>query len=66
MSKQAITDKYHRPMGYIETMKDGKQRALDKNHRVLGHYDPKSNTTMDANYRTIGRGNSLAALIPGR
>ena len=52
-------------LGYIETMPDGKQRALDKNgYATLGYYDPGRNVTLDANgYATLATGNVLSALI---
>jgi hypothetical protein len=63
MSREAIKDKNFRTIGYVETMSDGKQKALDANCRRLGYYDPKRNVTQDANFRTIAQGNVLAGLI---
>lgn len=63
MSRETIKDKNYRTLGYIETMSDGKQKALDANYRTLGYYDPKRNVTEDANYRKIAQGNVLAGLI---
>ena len=63
MSREAIKDKNFRTIGYIETMSDGKQKALDANFRTLGHYDPKRNVTQDASFRTLAQGNVLAGLI---
>ena len=63
MSREAIKDKNFRTIGYIETMPDGKQKALDANFRTLGHYDPKRNVTQDTNFRTIAQGNVLSGLV---
>jgi hypothetical protein len=63
MSRQSIKDSNYRTIGYIETMSDGKHKALDANYRTLGYFDPKRNVTQDANYRTIAHGNVLSALI---
>lgn len=63
MSRTAIRDRNYRTLGYIETMPDGRQKALNANYRTLGYYDPDRDVTMDANYRTIARGNVLSALI---
>ncbi|QFI73968.1 hypothetical protein F8237_17070 [Bradyrhizobium betae] len=63
MSRQAIKDKNFRTIGYIDTMSDGKQKALDATFRTLGYFDPKRNITQDANFRTIAQGNVLAGLI---
>ncbi len=35
MSREAIKDKNFRTIGYIETMSDGKQKALDANFERL-------------------------------
>ena len=63
MSRQAIKDKQLRTIGYIETMSDGKQKALDPQLRTLGYYDPKRNVTQDPQLRTLANGNVLAGLI---
>ena len=63
MSREAIKDRNYHTLGYIETMSDGKQKALDANYRTLGYFYPKRNVTQDTNYRTIAQGNVLASLI---
>jgi len=63
MTRQTIQDKNYRTIGYIETMADGRQKALDNNYRTLGYYDPKRNVTQDASYKTVAQGNVLSALI---
>jgi hypothetical protein len=63
MSRETIKDRNLRTIGYVETMSDGKQKALDVNLRTLGYYDPKRNVTQDTNLRTIAQGNVLAGLI---
>jgi hypothetical protein len=63
MSREAIKDKNFRTIGYVETMSDGKQKALDASFRTLGYYDPKRNVTQDTSFRTIAQGNVLAGLI---
>ena len=63
MSRTPIKGKNYRTLGYIETMSDGKQKALDANFRTLGYYDPRYDDTKDANYRLIARGNVLSGLI---
>jgi hypothetical protein len=63
MSKETIRDKHYKTLGYIETMSDGKQKALDAHYKTLGYYDPKRNVTEDAHYRKLAQGNVLASLI---
>jgi hypothetical protein len=63
MSREPIKDKNFRTIGYIETMSDGRQKALDGSFRTLGYYDPKRNVTQDASFRTIAQGNVLSALV---
>lgn len=65
MSRETIKDKNYRTLGYIETMPDGKKKAMDSNYRTLGYYDPKRNITQDSNYRTIAQGDVLSSLIFG-
>jgi len=63
VSRQAIQDKHFRTIGYIETMPDGKQKALDSHFKTLGYYDPKRNLTQDEHFRTIANGNVLSGLV---
>ena len=63
MARQAIKDKNYRIIGYIETMPDGKRKAVDAGFRTLGFYDPKRNVTQDKNYQRISEGDVLSALI---
>lgn len=63
MSKETIKDERYNTIGYIETMSDGKQKAIDKSYNILGYYDPKRNITEDKSYRKIAQGNVLSALI---
>jgi hypothetical protein len=63
MDRQAIKDNNFRTIGYIETLLDGGQKALDASFKTLGYYDPKQNVTQDASFRTLANGNVLSALI---
>jgi hypothetical protein len=63
MSRTAIKDRQYRTLGYIETLSDGRLKAVDATYRTLGYYDPHRDVTIDANYRTIAQGNVLSALI---
>ena len=66
MSREEIKDANgFATLGYIETMPDGKQRALDKNaFKTLGYYDPQRNLTLDENqFKTLATGNVLSGLI---
>jgi hypothetical protein len=49
MSRKAIKDRNFRVLGYIETMPDGRQKALNANFRTLGYYNPRRDATTDAN-----------------
>jgi hypothetical protein len=50
-------------VGYIEETSGGKLVAKDKDRRVKGYYDPRSNRTTDEQMRTVGHGNLLASLL---
>ncbi len=65
MGRQAIRDGRYRITGYIDTARDGKQQALNAQYRIVGYVDPARNETKDGQYRIVGRGNVLAALIAG-
>jgi hypothetical protein len=61
---QPLKDRNYHIIGYIETKSDGTQVGKDANYRVKGYYDPKRNTTKDANYRVVSQsGNMLTTLI---
>ena len=63
MKRDAIKDPTYRTIGYVETMSDGRQRALDAHYRPLGYFDPKQGLTKDTAYRPLARGNVLASLV---
>lgn len=63
MSRVAIKDSKFRIIGYIETMSDGKQKAMDAKFSPLGYYDPKRDITQDQKFKTIAHGNVLSGLI---
>lgn len=63
MATQTLEDSNHRIIGYLATQPDGRQILEDARHTRLGYYDPKSNTTQDANHKTLGQGNLLTTLL---
>jgi hypothetical protein len=63
MSRIANKDRNSRILGYVETVSDGRQKALDASLRTLGYYNPRRDVTMDADLRVIARGRVLPALV---
>jgi YD repeat-containing protein len=63
MSKEYIRDNNYRVIGSIDTDSSGKQVAYDANFRRVGEYDPKADKTRDSNFRIVGTGNQLSALV---
>jgi YD repeat-containing protein len=63
MSKEYIRDNNYRVIGSIDTDSSGKQVAYDANFRRVGEYDHKANKTRDSNFRIVGTGNQLSALV---
>lgn len=63
MSKTPLKKLNGTTLGYIESDKDGMQKATLANGSTLGFYDPKSNTTTSPTGETIGKGNLLTNLI---
>jgi hypothetical protein len=61
--RQEIRDPSYRMVGTITTRQDGVREARDRDYRLLGTYNPKTNEARDRNYRLVSRGDSLAALV---
>ena len=61
--RQEIRDPSYRMVGTITTRKDGVREARDRDYRLLGTYNPKTNETRDRNYRLVGKGDLLSALM---
>jgi len=61
--RQEIRDPSHRVIGTITTRKDGVKEARDRQYRLLGTYNPKTNETRDRDYRLVGKGDLLSALL---
>lgn len=66
MSRIALKDAHYRVVGYIDTDRNGAQRAFNAAYRTVGYFDPVQNVTKDATYKVVARGNALSALIFGR
>ncbi|MBM6584334.1 hypothetical protein ILT44_29500 [Microvirga sp. BT689] len=65
MAREAIRDKNHIIIGYIEGIPSGRRvRLMDRAFRTLGWYLEDRDVTTDANWRIIGRGDQLLRLIP--
>jgi len=59
-----IRDSTYKVVGYIEKSgTGGKLTAKDSIFRVKGHYDPRTNRTLDSCFRMVSYGNTLAALL---
>lgn len=66
MSRVTIKNSQYQTVGYVETDRHGRQRALNARFQTVGHFDPARNETRDSTYRVVARGNVLSALIWGR
>jgi hypothetical protein len=64
MSKERLQDSHFNTIGYIETRPDGVQVIQDYRFETWGYYDPKTNTTTDHRFQTVGHGNLLTTLLP--
>ncbi len=63
MAVEYLRDDHYRIIGTIETESGGKQIARDARFRRIGEYDPRANQTRDGQFRIVGTGNQLAALV---
>lgn len=60
-----LRDKNGKLLGKRSDLYDGRTQGRDANGQLKGTYDPKQNTTRDANGRLIGKGDHLTGLITG-
>lgn len=59
-----IRDFYGRIIGKVLTdTSTGEKTAKDFYNRILGYYDPRTNTTKDFYRRVVSRGDALVGLI---
>ena len=63
MANQELRDKNYRLLGTIKQLSSGKFEGRDADGRLRGTYDPRTNETRDPNFRLVGKGNLLSALI---
>jgi hypothetical protein len=61
--RAVIRDSRYRVVGYIDTDRDGRQRAMNARCETVGFYDPVRKVTKDAKCRVVGYGNVLSALL---
>jgi len=65
--RQTIKDGTGRLLGTInDTNLSGREWAFDSEGKVLGSFDPRTNTTKSATGTLLTKGNGLAGLIFGR
>lgn len=63
MRKLILKSPTHATVAFIEIEPNGVHRILDANHRVLGHFDPRTNRTTDCSHKLVGYGYLLPALL---
>jgi YD repeat-containing protein len=67
VSRQTIKDSTGRLLGSIDDGNpNGSEWAYDSQGKVLGSFDPQTNTTKTATGKLLAKGNGLAGLIFGR
>ena len=64
MDRHELKDRYGRLLGTMDTNVLGRVELTDWTGRRVGTYDPRDNTTVDAQGRLQGQGNLLASLLP--
>jgi hypothetical protein len=65
MGDQDIRSKSGKLLGRIRQLSSGKLEGRLATGKLMGTYDPKSNTTVDWRGKTVGKGNFLSSLIAG-
>ena len=63
MSRQIVLNRRGKPVGYIDTGRDGQQSAVCQRGAVLGTYDPRVGETFTPTGRMIAEGNRLMELL---
>ncbi len=63
MKGQAIGNPSNKLLGYMETFRDGRQKATDANNKTRGYFDPQRNPTTVPNKRALERANVLSGVI---
>lgn len=63
MSEQILRGVNNEVIGFLETKSDGQQQLFRANKEILGHFDPRSNITRNANMGIVGHGNLLMMLL---
>ncbi|QCP47892.1 hypothetical protein FAZ95_01055 [Trinickia violacea] len=63
MAIEYLRDDHYHIIGSIENGPGCKQIARDAHFHRVGEYDPKFDQTRDSNFRIVGTGNQLSALI---
>jgi hypothetical protein len=63
---QVLRNKQGRILAKIKERPGGQLELRDKNNRLLGRYNVKTDTTRDKRGRLVGTGNLLPMLIPSR
>jgi hypothetical protein len=63
MNRKYLRDDRFNIIGSIEADAGGKRIARDARFNRIGEYDPKSDKTRDSQFRIVGSGDQLSALI---
>ncbi len=63
MSRQLVTNRRGKMVGYIDTARDGQQSAICKAGMILGIFDPRTHETWAPCGDMLAEGNLLAELL---
>jgi hypothetical protein len=63
MTRATLKDSHFRTIGFIDTDANGKQTPKNAQFTMVGYYDPRTNWTVDSNFRLVSCGNTLSSLI---
>lgn len=66
MSRQIVMNRRGKPIGYIDTSRDGQQSAICREGSVLGIYDPRTGETLRPCGDMLADGNLLTQLLQQR
>ena len=63
MSRQTVMNRRGKPIGYIDTARDGQQSAICRRGTVIGIYDPRTSETTAPCGSMLAEGNLLTRLL---
>jgi hypothetical protein len=66
MGEQVVKNRFGKEVARIRKLGDGRFEMRDREGKILGFFDPRTDRTLDGLGNVIGLGNQLGGLVPKR